>query len=213
MYLIIFLKIGFFLPFNTNTIQNMQTPTIQSREIVKWGKFLTLSRLSLSHPDGKITPYEVVERNSEKVFWIVSILPITHDGQVIMIRQYRAPLGTIQLELPAGCAEVGKHDTLEDAVHAELREETGYKIGKLTHIAEFSSSSGMTNETVHGYVAQNCKKVSDILELDESEYIERITIPYTEFDEYIFREIARGAIVEPKMLALMMLWRNMIAKK
>lgn len=43
-----------------------------------------------------------------------------------MIRQYRAPLDRIQLEFPAGCAEAGRHDTLEDAVHAELREETGY---------------------------------------------------------------------------------------
>lgn len=130
-----------------------------------------------------------------------------------MIRQYRAPLDSIQLELPSGCAEVGKHETLEDAVYAELHEETGYTTKTLTHIAQFSSSSGMTNETVHGYVAENCQKVSDILTLDESEYIERVTVPYTEFDRYIFGEIARGAVIEPKMLAMMMLWRNMIAKK
>jgi ADP-ribose pyrophosphatase len=191
----------------------MKTPTIQSKEILQKGKFLSLSRLTLAHPDGRVTPYEVVERNSEKVFWIVSILPITHDGHVIMIRQYRAPLHIIQLELPAGCAEVGKHDSLEDAVHAELREETGYRVGKLTHIAEFSSSSGMTNETVHGYVAENCRKVSDVLSLDETEYIERVSVPYTEFDQFILSEIARGAIVEPKMLALMWTWRNMVAKK
>jgi 8-oxo-dGTP pyrophosphatase MutT (NUDIX family) len=110
-------------------------------------------------------------------------------------------------------AEVGKHDTLEDAVHVELREETGHTVSKLTHIAEFSSSSGMTSEMIHWYLAENCQKVSDILTLDESEYIERVTVPYTECDEYIFREIACGAIIGPKMLALMMLWKNMIAKK
>ena len=102
--------------------------------------------------------------------------------------------------------------TLEDAVHAELREETGYSAGKLTHIAEFSSSSGMTNETVHGYIAQNCRKVSDIIMLDESEYIERISLPHTEFDQYILSEMARGVIIKPKMLALVMLWRNSLAK-
>lgn len=129
-----------------------------------------------------------------------------------MIRQYRAPLDSIQLELPSGCAEVGKHETLEDAVHAELREETGYTVSKLTHIAQFSSSSGMTNETVHGYVAENCQKVSDILTLDESEYIERVTVPYTEFDQFILSEMARGAIIEPKMLAMMWAWRGMMKK-
>ena len=143
----------------------------------------------------------------------MTILPITENGDVIMIRQYRPPLDRVGLEFPAGCAEVGKHATLEDAVHAELREETGYSVGKLTHIAEFSSSSGMTSETVHGYVAENCQKVSDILILDESEYIERVSIPYTEFDQYILSEMARGAIIEPKMLAIMWAWRNLLAKK
>jgi hypothetical protein len=46
----------------------MKTPTIQSKEILQKGKFLSLSRLTLAHPDGRVTPYEVVERNSEKVF-------------------------------------------------------------------------------------------------------------------------------------------------
>lgn len=180
---------------------------------MKSGRFLSLSRLILVHPDGRMSPYEVVDRNADKVFWIVSVLPITDDGNIIMIRQYRAPLDRIQLELPAWCAEVGKHTTLEEAVHAELREETGYSTGGLTHIAEFSSSSGMTSETVHGYVAEGCQKVSDILILDQDEHIERVIVPYTEFDQYILSEIARGAIIEPKMLAMMMIWRNMIAKK
>lgn len=161
------------------------------------------------HPDGKITSYEVIERNQKKVFGIVSVLPITVDNEIILIRQYRAPLNRIQLELPAGCAEIGKHTTLEDAVHAELREETGYISDDLTHIAEFSSSSGMTSETVHGYVARNCKKVTDILALDQDEYIERIVLPMREFDQVIFSEMARGNIVEPKMLAMMYAWKGM----
>lgn len=180
--------------------------------MLKAGKFLQLWQLELTHPDGRISPYEVVERNTDRVFWIVSVLPITDEGNIIMIRQYRAPLDRIQLELPAWCAEVGKHTNLEDAVHAELLEETGYTTGRLTHIAEFSSSSGMTNETVHGYVAENCQKVSDILMLDESEYIERVSIASTQFDQYILSEMARGAIIEPKMLAMIWTWRNMMKK-
>jgi len=46
----------------------MQTPTIQSKETMQGGRFLSLSRLMLSHPDGRITPYEVIERNADKVF-------------------------------------------------------------------------------------------------------------------------------------------------
>ena len=125
-----------------------------------------------------------------------------------MIRQYRAPLDRVGIEFPAGCAEVGKHATLEEAVHAELLEETGYKSRDVTHIAEFSSSSGMTNETVHSYIARNCERVTDILDLDESEHIEPIVVPYSQFDQFILSEIARGAIIEPKMLAMVYMWRQ-----
>ncbi len=153
-------------------------------------------------------------RNSEKVFGIISILPITRDDEIVMIRQYRAPLDRVGIEFPAGCAEVGKHMTLEDAVHAELLEETGYQSDDITHIAEFSSSSGMTNETVHGYVARNCIRVTETLDLDESEHIEPVVVPYSQFDQFILSEMARGAIIEPKMLAMVYMWRQgMISKR
>jgi ADP-ribose pyrophosphatase len=119
----------------------------------------------------------------------------------------------VGIELVAGCAEVGKHATLEDAVDAELLEEAGYRSDDVTHIVEFSSSSGMTNETVHGYVARNCERVTDILDLDESEHIEQVIVPCTQFDQFILSEIARGAIIEPKMLAMVYMWRQgMIGK-
>lgn len=152
-------------------------------------------------------------RRSEKVFGIVSVLPITTDNEIIMIRQYRAPLDRVVLELPAGCAEVGKHQSLEDAVRAELCEETGYASENITQIAEFSSSSGMTNETVHGYIAHQCKKVTDILSLDQDEYIERLVVPLADFDQMIRSEMIGGNIIEPKMLAMMWWYNNIFMKQ
>jgi ADP-ribose pyrophosphatase len=185
----------------------MKMPTIIDENILYKGKFLELKQLQVAQVNGKITPYEVVTRNTDKVFWIISVLPITNENEIVMIRQYRSPLDRVGIEFPAGCAEVGKHESLEHAVHSELREETGYQAGQLAHIAEFSSSSGMTDETVHGFVATNCRKVSDILELDGDECIERLVIPYSDFDWFILSEIARGAIIEPKMLAMMWWYR------
>lgn len=49
----------------------------------------------------------------------------------------------------------------------------------------------MTSETVHGYVAENCRKISDVLILDRDEYIEPVIMPYTEFDQFIISEISR----------------------
>lgn len=184
----------------------MKIPKITDSRMLKEGRFLHLQELELTHPNGRRSIYEVAKRNAEKVFWIVTILPVTQEGDIILIRQYRAPLDRIQLELPAGLAEVGKHTSLEEAVHSELFEETGYKSDKLTHIAEFSSSSGMTNETVHWYIAHNCKKVTDILTLDESEYIERIKVSYSWLQKLILDEIAQWHIIDPKMIAIIWLY-------
>jgi hypothetical protein len=70
----------------------------------------------------------------------------------------------------------------------------------------------MTSETVHGYIATNCTKVSDILSLDQDEYIERIVVPFYDFDKLIMSEMCRGNIIEPKMLAMMYAWKNLYEK-
>jgi hypothetical protein len=46
----------------------MKTPEITGKSTLKAGKFLSLQQLELTHPDSKKTPYEVVERNADKVF-------------------------------------------------------------------------------------------------------------------------------------------------
>lgn len=181
----------------------MNTPSILREETMGEWKFLELKKLTLGHPNGDISSYEMVARNSQKVFGIIAILPITTDNELILIRQYRAPLDTIVLELPAWCAEKGKHHTLRDAVDAELLEETWYCSQDIDTIAQFSSSSGMTNETVCGYIARNCTKVTDILDLDKDEYIERILVPLSKIDQFITSEIMNGNIIEPKMLAML----------
>ncbi len=190
----------------------MKIPTISWESLLCSGKFLQLKQLELTHPSGQKTPYEVVTRHREDIFGIISILPITVDNEIIMIRQYRAPLDRIILELPSGCAEIWKHSTLEDTLHAELMEETWYIAWEHQYIGEFSSSSGMTNETVYGYVATHCRKVTDLLSLDPDEYIERIIVPFWEFDQMIASEMIQGNIIEPKMLAMMYLWKQRLSR-
>ena len=70
----------------------MQTPNVESGTIIGEGKWLTLSNLDITHPDGSTSTYEVVRRNSDKVKNIVAILPITVEGDFVLIRQYRFPL-------------------------------------------------------------------------------------------------------------------------
>lgn len=71
-----------------------------------------------------------------------------HDGKVILVEQYRVPLGMRCLELPAGL--VGDEDenaTIEDTAVKELEEETGFTADRVERIGEFHSSPGLLAES------------------------------------------------------------------
>ncbi len=190
----------------------MQTPTLHPGTTIWAGKWLTLFNLEVTHPNGKTSAYEVVRRNSEKVTNIVTVLPITVDGDIVLIRQFRFPLGYEHLEAPAGCQEPNKHTSLEMTVESELREETGYVAETIIPIGKMSSSSGMTDEVVHAFIAINCHRVTEILDLDESEYIESIVVSRKNFPQLMLEELASGRAVDPKMLAMMWYVDNYLQK-
>lgn len=192
--------------------QYMKIPTISWESLLCSGKSLQIKELELTHPDGKKTPHEVVTPHREDIFGKISIMPITVDDEIIIIRRYRAIHDCIILELPSGYAETWKHCALEDALHAVLMEKTWYIAGEHRYIGEFSSSSDRTNETVYGYVATHCRKVTDILSLDPDEYIERIVVPLWEFDQMVVSELRQGNIIEPKMTSMMYLWKLRLSR-
>ena len=91
-----------------------------------------------------------------------AIVAIDDDGHVLLVEQYRVPLGRVCLEIPAGL--IGDHEGQEneDATAAairELEEETGYLAGRMEPIGEFYSSPGMVSETFSLMRAHGLTKV------------------------------------------------------
>jgi ADP-ribose pyrophosphatase len=92
------------------------------------------------------------------------ILAVDDEGHVILVEQFRVPLGKPSIELPAGL--IGDHDDVagEDetvAAARELEEETGYRAARIEVIGEFYSSPGMVNESFTLLRAHGLTKVSD----------------------------------------------------
>lgn len=84
------------------------------------------------------------------------------DGHILLVEQYRVPLGKICIELPAGL--IGDDSEGEDPIQAagrELEEETGYRAARLENLGEFYSSPGMVSESFILVRAHDLVKIGD----------------------------------------------------
>ncbi len=86
----------------------------------------------------------------------VAVLPFLSPGKIILVRQYRYPVGEITWEIPAG--KLDKRENPLACVKRELAEETGYTAARVTKVLSFWPTAAFANEIIHIYEARNLKK-------------------------------------------------------
>ncbi len=138
-------------------------------------------------PQGKILSRQVLEHPG-----CVVIIPRTHAGKYILVRQYRFPLEKYLWEFPAGGREPG--ETFPHAAARELMEEIGMRPGRLKKLLEFYPTPGVSGEKMHVFLARDLKPA--VAEKDEDEDFELGTFSHSE----IGRMIRRGEITDGKTL-------------
>ncbi len=136
---------------------------------------------SLSPRTNRTGQFYVIDTND----W-VNIIPITKDGYVVMIKQYRHGSKNITLEIPGGLVD---DESPEKAALRELLEETGYQGDGVTYLGATNPNPAIFNNLCHTFLVKNVKKVSDI-NLDDNEDIEVVLKPLSE----VSRLIADGSI-------------------
>ncbi|MGI6752361.1 MAG: NUDIX hydrolase [Anaerovoracaceae bacterium] len=156
------------------------------------GKILNLRRDKVLAVGEQEAYREIVEHGGG-----VTIAAITHDGKMVMVRQYRKAAEKVVLEAPAGKKERGEDPEL--TAIRELKEETGYTPGKIQWIASFYSSIGYSTEVITIYLATDLTPGE--MELDENEAIEVL-----EYDLSQLKEMAiRGEIEDGKTIVAILL--------
>ncbi|OOC42640.1 NUDIX domain-containing protein [Thermosipho sp. 1074] len=98
----------------------------------------------------------------------VAVVPILDDNKVVMVKQYRYPIGRELLEIPAGKFDFKGEDPLECAKR-ELKEETGFQAKDYTYLGYIHTTPGFSNEVIYIYLARNLVKGN--AEPDEDEII------------------------------------------
>ncbi len=104
------------------------------------------------------------------------IAVFTKKMELIMVKQYRHTLDTIEYELPAGHAEISDKSILHSAKR-EFLEETGYRAKTMKHLAAYSTSPGVLNHTMHFFIGFDATPVAK-QNLDSSEEIKVLLIPW-----------------------------------
>ena len=164
------------------------TETFLTTERIYEGKIINLRRDMVRLPNGKEASREVVEHPGA-----VAVVPVLPDGRILLVRQFRHPVGRILLEIPAGKLDAGEDPDV--CAVRELEEETGYRAGKLERRASVFTGPGFTDEVIHLYVAGELQKTA--LNLDEDEFVEAEAYEQSE----VRRMIRSGIICDAKTIA------------
>lgn len=164
----------------------------ESRRVLAEGRFARLVA-----QDG----WEWVERVNTS--GAVVIIAITHDDQLVLVEQYRIPLGCRVIELPAGLVGddvANAHEGLVEAARRELLEETGYEAARLEYLAEGPSSAGLAAEVYALFLARESRRVGPGGG-DGSEDIQVHVVPLKEACGWLEAKRQAGVMVDPKVYA------------
>ncbi len=135
------------------------------------GNVISLRTENVQLPNGEETVRELVHHPGA-----VAIIPVTEEGKIVVVRQFRKALEKTIIEIPAGKLEPGEQP--EASAHRELEEETGYIAKEMTYMTTFYTSPGFADELVHMYVAKNLD--IGVVNRDDDEFMDVLTITLEE---------------------------------
>ncbi len=127
-------------------------PVVASAERFR-GKIINVRTDTIRVPEGTTTEREVVEHPGA-----VGVVALDEHDRVLMIRQYRHPIGRLLWELPAGLRDVAGEPTSQTA-RRELLEETGYRARDWHVLADYFSSPGIITERLRIFLARGLDEV------------------------------------------------------
>ena len=131
-------------------------------------------------PNGKLKKREIARHVGAS-----AVVPIDEDGNVWFVRQFRAPVDKVLLEIPAGKLDSKEEDRLE-AAQRELAEETGLVAEHWTHLDDLLTTVGFCDERISIYLATGLTRHQE--HPDEDEFLNVIRIPFDEAIDMVVRD-------------------------
>lgn len=165
-------------------------------DLVYQGSFLKVLRDEVELPDGNKATREYIPHPGASM-----IIPVTDQGQLVMVRQFRYAVQRIFIEFPAGKIDQGE-DPLQTAKR-ELEEETGLVAKDYHHLTTIHPVIGYSNEKIELYLAKGLTATKQ--RLDHGEFLDVFEIPFAEAME----KLRSGEITDVKTM-VGLFWYNQV---
>jgi ADP-ribose pyrophosphatase len=167
------------------------TDATMAEEVVWAGRFLEMKKRGRWEYVGRVGGTQA------------AVVLAVDDGHVILVEQYRVPLGRRCLELPAGLVgDEEKGETAEASAARELEEEAGYRADRVTAIGTFYASPGMVSECFTLVRAEGLTKVGDGGgTADEDITVHRV--PLSGIADFVAERRTAGVAIDVKLLTLL----------
>lgn len=139
------------------------------RKHIYEGGIIKVDSLTVTLPNGKEASRDLVIHPGAS-----AVIPISENGELYMVRQYRKPIEKVSLEIPAGKLDKGEDPLV--CASRELREETGLTSANIRHIISIHTTPGFCDELIHMYVATELEEGESCADEDEFISSEKISL-------------------------------------
>lgn len=143
--------------------------------------------------------WEYVQRSNAS--GVVTIIAVTEYQEIVLVEQFRPPVGGTVIELPAGlCGDESVGETGLTAAKRELEEETGYTSDHWHGLPSGPSSAGLSSEVLQLFVARNCLRTSSGGGVGDEEICVH-AVPIADAREWLMDRSTSGTLIDPKVFA------------
>jgi ADP-ribose pyrophosphatase len=173
------------------------------RETLYRGRIFDLIVDEVQYPSGNLGIREIAHHPGGAV-----TVPLFDDGRVLLVKQFRYPLGEYLVELPAGKLAPGEDPAVCAA--RELTEETGWIAGSLTRLTSMYTTPGFCDEILHLFLATNLRESPEGHRREEGELsMTVLAVPLSE----AVAMIDRGQIRDGKSIAGLLMAEKSVGRK
>ncbi len=176
---------------------NILETTVETRRVFD-GLILHIDHATNRLPNGRLAAREIARHVGAS-----AVVPVDADGNVWLVKQFRAPIDRVLLEIPAGKLDSKEEDRLL-AAKRELQEETGLTAGSWTHLTDIFTTPGFSDERISLYLARELSRGES--HPDDDEFLNVVRVPLSD----LVAQIMSGEVTDAKTVCAVLMANRLV---